>query len=174
MDHYKEIELKKNEEVREYKQFCLKSSCFAEYEKGEATLMDDISINRGHYLNILEEELTHFIGIVTSVDIMPDKRIRIRLSHSTHFNNYHLFAANNGVIDCFLPPINSKEVVPYQNMLRWIGENLPIYEDNSFHLVDLKGASVIATVKLRYVSKKKRYKTKLTNLIILSLDQQFL
>lgn len=135
--------------------------------------MEDIRIEKSKYLNIFESELTHFISTVTSVDTMPDMRVRIRMEICEPYNNRNLFLVNNDVIECFLPPINSNKVIPYQKMLRWIGDSLPIYEDNSFHLVDLTGATVIASVQPRYVRKMNRYDTKLINLIIVLLDEKF-
>lgn len=131
------------------------------------TEMINIKRNR---LNAEDEILTHFLGRITSVDILTDNRIRIRILQLQSFNNPNLSLVNNRIIDCILPEIRDGKAAPYQNLMNWVGSSLPVYSGNTINLLDLKDCSVIATVKPKYIKKTKRYDTVIRNLIIMSLD----
>lgn len=115
-----------------------------------------------------DEVLTHIIGTISSVEILKDNRIRIRILELQSFNNPNLSLVNGRIIDCILPEIKDrKAVAAYQELVNCVGSSLPIYSDDTINLLDLKGCSVVATVKPKYIKKSRRYYTKLKNLVIL-------
>lgn len=127
-------------------------------------------IQRNDYLKTQPDEvLTHVFGQVSSVDILEDMKVRIRILVLKSFNNSNLSLVNGRIIDCILPEIKDRKAAPYQELMNWVGSSLPIYSGNTIDLLDLKDCSVIATVKPKYIKKTKRYDTALRNLIIMPL-----
>lgn len=130
--------------------------------------MQNLKINKGFFPK--EENSVHFKGIISSVCVLPDKSIRIRILMKYPFTTHPIFEVNRSIIDCILPPISANQVTPYKNLLHFLGNSVPCYTDDTIDLFDLQLATVIASVKPKYVRKKSTYVTKLTNLIIVSLN----
>ena len=128
--------------------------------------MESIKLIKSDYLNSTDKHSAHFIGTISSVKILTSGDLEIRFVETHKLNRHPIFAVTNSVICCILP----NKIAPSQNLVRWLGDSLPVYPDGSIHLEDLEKAKVIVSVKPRYVKTFRRYDTKLENLIVLSLN----
>lgn len=125
-------------------------------------------IKRDDYLQGPRDEiLTHILGQVSSVEVLIDKRIRVRILQLESFNNPNLSLVNGRTIDCIFPEIGGGKSAPYQELINCISSSMPRHSGNTLDLLDLIGCSVLATVKPKYIKKSKIYSTKLKNLVIL-------
>lgn len=130
--------------------------------------MQNLKINKSVFPK--EEDLVHFKGIISSICVLPDNSVQIRILMKYPFTNHPLFEVNRSIIDCILPPISANQLTPYKNLLHFLGNSVPCYTDDTIDLFDLQLATVIASVKPKYVRKNRFYATKLINLIIVSLN----